>query len=82
MTEHRNVQNLLQESAQIPASETPTLHEEAIEPEPVDASLKEKRKEDPKPRETPSQGMQQSPDDPDIYIVDWDGPNDPQNPKK
>lgn len=73
-------------------SGTPTLHDE-----PVDMPLKEKSEKDPNPEAAPDRGVEErfpednapSPkperteaDASDVLIVDWDGPNDPENPRK
>lgn len=64
------------------ASRTPTLHGN----DPVDVPLQEKSEQKSNPEAPPDEDLQAS--DPldtqskDILIVDWDGPDDPQNPKK
>ncbi|KAK7689627.1 hypothetical protein QCA50_007420 [Cerrena zonata] len=63
------------------ASRTPTLHGN----DPVDIPLQEKSEQKSNPEAPPDDDLQAS--DPldtqskDILIVDWDGPDDPQNPK-
>lgn len=87
MTEFRH------ENAQLPlndpavhqsGSETPTLHESPIEPEHVDVPLSEKRQpEDLNPDvKLDKQSQPSQTEEENVLIVDWDGPNDPQNPKK
>lgn len=75
---HENVQVPPHASARQSASETPTLHEEH---EPIDVPLKEKRPEDPNPEAKLDQPPQPSAEVADVYIVDWDGPDDPENPR-
>ncbi|KAI0077547.1 MFS polyamine transporter [Panus rudis PR-1116 ss-1] len=63
-------------------SATPTLRGEDA----VDVPLKQKSPEHPNPEAQPdtSDSERQSTfdqNDPNVTIVDWDGPNDPQNPK-
>lgn len=73
-------------------SATPTLHDQ-----PVDIPMREKSQKHPDPegeqekstpeaQRTPSghawSGTTAEDGDPDVLIVDWDGPNDPENPKK
>lgn len=79
---HENVQVPLHDSARHSASETPTLHEESVGREPLDVSLNEKRPEDPNPEAEPDKPPHHSLESQDVYIVDWDGPDDPENPRK
>lgn len=75
-----------------PVSASPTLRDE-----PIDLPLQEKSKEQPNPEAEPddqSTGVTQPPPrhnsgettadghDTDVLIVDWEGPDDPENPKK
>ncbi|OCH91714.1 MFS polyamine transporter [Obba rivulosa] len=75
-----------------PSSETPTLREEALESRSAPERLQLEKH--PAQREPESDvvghqedllpeegGTDSTPEEPDVYIVDWDGPNDPQNPK-
>ena len=71
--------------SQDPISGTTTLHDE-----PVDMPLKEKLPVDPNPEAAPDRGIDNAPSPraqdaqggQDVIIVNWDGPNDPENPKK
>ena len=71
-------------------SATPTLHDE-----PVDVPLQEKSTKNASPEGGPDDDVEDEPQvEParpveekdnsggDILIVDWDGPEDPQNPRK
>lgn len=66
-----------------PASGTPTLRDA-----PVDMPVKEKSEKDSNPEATVDEATDEghtasgTTSDRDVLIVDWDGPNDPENPKK
>lgn len=71
-------------------SATPTLRDE-----PVDVPLHEKNEKNPNPERKPDADAERphvevarevnpdsGMDEKDVLIVDWDGPDDPENPKK
>lgn len=75
-------------------SATPTLRDEPLD---VDLPLQEKNPKNPNPEAKPDADAEQprveparevdprsgdGEDDKDVLIVDWEGPDDPQNPKK
>ena len=69
-----------------PASGTPTLRDA-----PVDIPLKEKSEKNSDSEAGPDEDVEEVLEDgttsrtgsvKDVLIVDWDGPNDPENPKK
>jgi len=81
-----NLQGTPQDSSDPAGSKsaTPTLYENA----PADAPLKEKPEKDPNPEAasdddvtSPSSPVDPNQSDNDTLIVDWDGPDDPANPK-
>ena len=70
------------------ASATPTLRDE-----PCDVPLQGKNPKHPKSEEEPGEDIEDEPSvqspkevdqrsESDVLIVDWEGPDDPENPKK
>ena len=70
------------------ASATPTLQDE-----PIDVPSREKNPKNSNPEAGPDDDVEDEPhadparevvdeNDENVLIVDWDGPDDPQNPKK
>ncbi len=87
MTSSRNLAHGRTDSLDQGASATPTLREE-----PVDVPLKEKSPKHPDPEAQPDDEIEHAEEteqvegrtagEKDVLIVDWEGPDDPQNPKK
>lgn len=79
MTDHSLEQGL--------TSVTPTLHDEPLDP-PIEKTTQHSDPEHDEPSNSNSIPLgvmnekQNVKSDEDILIVDWDGPDDPQNPKK
>ncbi|PSS29845.1 hypothetical protein PHLCEN_2v2660 [Hermanssonia centrifuga] len=86
MTSSRNLAHGRTDSLDQGASATPTLREE-----PVDVPLKEKSPKHPDPEAQPDDEIEHAEEteqvegrtagEQDVLIVDWEGPDDPQNPK-